>query len=73
MTVSLVLGQDLVTYRTIINPNFDITDRTGWEDIQSVRAKGKSVTMTFKKGKTVAFWDGLAANQLMPRSRSSGS
>ena len=63
-----VLGQDfLVTYRTIINPNFDITDRTGWEDIQSVRAKGKSVTMTFKKGKTVAFWDGLAASQLMPR------
>jgi len=63
-----VLGQDfLVTYRTIINPAFDITDRTGWEDIQSVKAKGKSVTMTFKKGKTVAFWDGLAANQLMPR------
>ena len=63
-----VLGQDfLVTYRTIINPNFDITDRGGWEDIQSLKVKGKSVTMTFKKGKTVAFWDGLAANQLMPR------
>ena len=63
-----VLGQDfLVTYRTIINPAFDIIDRTGWEDIQSVKAKGKSVTMVFKKGKTVAFWDGLAASQLMPR------
>jgi peptide/nickel transport system substrate-binding protein len=63
-----VTGQDFfVTYKTILNPNFDITDRTGWEDIQSVRAKGKSVTMTFKKGRSVAFWDGLAANQLMPR------
>lgn len=63
-----VLGQDFfVTYKTIMNPNFDITDRTGWEDIQSVKAKGKSVTMTFKKGKSVAFWDGMAANQLMPR------
>jgi peptide/nickel transport system substrate-binding protein len=63
-----VTGQDFfVTYKTIMNPNFDITDRTGWEDIQSVRAKGKSVTMVFKKGKPVAFWDGIAANQLMPR------
>ncbi len=63
-----VLGQDFfVTYKTIMNPNFDITDRTGWEDIQSVRPKGKSVTMTFKKGRPVAFWDGIAANQLMPR------
>jgi len=63
-----VLGQDfLVTYRTIINPAFDIIDRTGWEDIQSVKAKGKSVTMVFKKGRTVAFWDGMAASQLMPR------
>ena len=63
-----VLGQDfLVTYRMIMNPNFDITDRTGWEDIQSVKAKGKSVTMTFKKGKPVAFWDSMAGNQLMPR------
>ncbi len=63
-----VLGEDFVdTYRVIINPAFDITDRTGWEDVQSVKAKGKSVTMTFKKGRTVAFWDGMAASQLMPR------
>ncbi len=46
-----VLGQDFfVTYRTFINPNFDITDRTGWEDIQSVKAKGKSVTMIVQEG-----------------------
>ena len=63
-----VTGQDFfVTYKTIMNPNFDITDRTGWEDIQSVRPKGKSVTMVFKKGRPVAFWDSIAGNQLMPR------
>ena len=63
-----VTGQDFFdTYKVIMNPNFDITDRTGWEDIQSVKAKGKSVTMTFKKGKPVAFWDAIAGNQLMPR------
>src|SRR6476660_7469080 len=38
-----------------------------WKDIQSVKAKGKSVTMMFKKGKPVAFWDAIAGNQLMPR------
>jgi peptide/nickel transport system substrate-binding protein len=63
-----VTGQDFVdTIKVINNPNFDITDRTGYEDIQSVKAKGKSVTMVFKKGKPVAFWDSIAGNQLMPR------
>src|SRR5262245_45413151 len=39
-----VTGADFVaTYKTIMNPNYDITDRSGWEDIQSVKAKGKSV------------------------------
>ena len=63
-----VTGQDFVdTWRVQVNPAFDITDRTGWEDITSVKAKGKSVTMVFKKGKPCAFYDAIAGNQLMPR------
>jgi ABC-type transport system substrate-binding protein len=63
-----VTGQDFVdTWHVMVNPAFDITDRTGWEDITSVKAKGKSVTMVFKKGKPCAFYDAIAGNQLMPR------
>jgi peptide/nickel transport system substrate-binding protein len=63
-----VLGQDFVdTYRVIINPNFDITDRSGWTDIKSVKAKGKSVTIVWQKGKPSAFWDAIAGNQVLPR------
>ncbi len=58
-----VTGNDFVaTYRTIVNPNWDITSREGWEDIASVKAKGKTVTVTWKKGRSYAAWDALVGN-----------
>jgi peptide/nickel transport system substrate-binding protein len=56
-------GNDfLATYRTIMNPNWDITSREGWEDIASVKPKGKAVTVTWKKGRAYAAWDALVGN-----------
>jgi peptide/nickel transport system substrate-binding protein len=56
-------GKDfLATYRTIMNPNWDITSREGWEDIASVKVKGKAVTVTWKKGRSYAAWDALVGN-----------
>ena len=55
-----------------MNPNFDITSREGWEDIQSVKANGKTVTVTWKKGKAYAAWDALVATSPMPPTRSLG-
>jgi len=58
-----ITGADfLATYRTIMNPNWDITSREGWEDIAKVQVKGKQVTVTFKKGRGYAAWDGLLGN-----------
>ena len=58
-----ITGADfLATYRTIMNPNWDITSREGWEDIASVKPKGKQVTVTFKKGRAYAAWDALLGN-----------
>jgi peptide/nickel transport system substrate-binding protein len=56
-------GNDfLATYRTIMNPNWDITSREGWEDIASVKVKGKAVTVAWKKGRAYAAWDALVGN-----------
>src|SRR5262245_27261770 len=56
-------GNDFVaTYRTIMNPNWDITSREGWEDIASVKAKGKAVIVAWKKGRAYAAWDALVGN-----------
>jgi len=58
-----VTGKDFIaTYRTIMNPKWDITSREGWEDIASVKAHGKSVTVVWKKGHSYAAWDALTAN-----------
>jgi peptide/nickel transport system substrate-binding protein len=68
-----VTGADFVaTWRTEMNPNWDITSRSGWEDLQSVKAKGKSVTMVFKKGKPYFAWDVLAATSPMPAHKVAG-
>jgi peptide/nickel transport system substrate-binding protein len=62
-----VTGGDFVTlYRTVMNPNWDITSREGWQDLASVKAKGKSVTMVFKKGRSYFAWDVLAASSPIP-------
>jgi peptide/nickel transport system substrate-binding protein len=58
-----ITGADfMATYRTIMNPNWDITAREGWEDIAKVQVKGKQVTVTFKRGRSYAAWDGLLGN-----------
>jgi peptide/nickel transport system substrate-binding protein len=62
----------MATYRTIMNPNFDITSREGWEDIQKVTVKGKNVTVVWKKGKAYAAWDALVATSPMPAHKVAG-
>jgi len=58
-----ITGADFrATYRTIMNPNWDITAREGWEDIASIKGQGKQVTVTFKRGRAYAAWDGLLGN-----------
>jgi peptide/nickel transport system substrate-binding protein len=45
-----VTGADfLFTWQTQMNRNWDITSREGWEDISRVVARGKSVTVTFRR------------------------
>jgi peptide/nickel transport system substrate-binding protein len=66
-------GADFVAgYRTRMNPNWDITSRDGWQDIASVRAKGKSFTVTFKKGKSYFAWRELMGAQPMPAHKVAG-
>jgi peptide/nickel transport system substrate-binding protein len=68
-----VTGQDFVTtWRTIMNPNWDITSRDGWEDIASVKAKGKSATIVFKKGRPFFAWDEIASSVPMPTHKVAG-
>jgi peptide/nickel transport system substrate-binding protein len=68
-----ITGNDfLATYRTIMNPNWDITSREGWEDIASVKVKGKTVTVTWKKGKAYAAWDALVASSPVPAHKVAG-
>jgi peptide/nickel transport system substrate-binding protein len=62
-----VTGADFkATYATVMNPNWDITSREGWQDIASVKAKGKSVTVVWKKGKAYAAWDALVSTNPLP-------
>ena len=45
-----VTGADFrFTWQTQMNRNFDITSREGWEDISRVVARGKNVTVTFRR------------------------
>jgi peptide/nickel transport system substrate-binding protein len=68
-----VTGADfLATYKTIMNPAWDIVSREGWEDIAKIQVKGKAVTVTFKKGRAYAAWDVLLGNPLMPAHKVAG-
>jgi len=68
-----VTGADfMATYRTIMNPNWDITSREGFEDIAKVQVKGKSVTVTFKKNRAYAAWDVLLGVSPMPAHKVAG-
>ena len=62
-----VLGADLVqTWRTVMNPAWDITSREGWQDIARMRARGKTVTVTFKRGRAYAEWQSLLSGTPLP-------
>jgi peptide/nickel transport system substrate-binding protein len=62
-----ITGADFVyTWKTELNPNYDITSRDGWDTIASVKAKGKSFTVTWQKGKPYANWQALLATSPMP-------
>ncbi len=69
-----ITAQDLVaTWRTIMNPNWDITSREGWQDIQRIVAKGKAFTVQFKPKRAYAAWDNLIANTtIMPAHKVAG-
>ena len=68
-----IRGADFkATYGVIMNPNFDITSREGWEDIQAINATGKNVTVVWKKGKAYAAWDALIATSPMPAHKVAG-
>ena len=68
-----ITGNDfLATYRTIMNKDFDIVSRAGWEDIQRIQVSGKKVTVTWKKGKAYAAWDVLMGNTVLPAHKVAG-
>ena len=49
-----ITGADfLATYKTIMNPNWDIVSREGWEDIAKIKVQGKKYTVTFDPARGV--------------------
>lgn len=69
-----ITGADFVaTYRTIMNPNWDIVSREGFEDIQNIKVKGKTFTVTFKKGRAFYDWQaGIMGTRLLPAHKVAG-
>jgi peptide/nickel transport system substrate-binding protein len=68
-----ITGADFVaTWRTIMNPNWDIVSREGWQDIARVQAKGKSFTVTFKPKRSYAAWQSILANAPLPAHKVAG-
>ena len=69
-----ITGADFVAgWKTRMNPNWDIVSRSGWEDIASVKVKGKSFTVTFKKGRSFYDWKvGIMGAQVMPAHKVAG-
>ena len=56
----------MATYKTIMNPNWDIVSREGWEDIANIKAKGKTFTVTFKPKRAFYNWEFILGAQLLP-------
>ena len=68
-----VTGADfLATYKTVMNPNWDITSREGWEDIAKIQVAGKAVTVSFKPQRAYAAWDVLVGSSPMPAHKMAG-
>ena len=60
-----ITGADFVfTWQTHMNKNWDITSRSGWEDMARVVARGKTVTITWRR--PFAAWKAYAGATPMP-------
>jgi peptide/nickel transport system substrate-binding protein len=60
-----VTGNDFrATHQVFINPQNNVISRTGWEDIRSIRARGKNVTVVFKT--RYADWESLVSTGVYP-------
>src|SRR5688572_16453900 len=60
-----VTGADWrATYQAIMNKNWDITSREGWEDINRVQVAGKTVTVRFRR--PYAAWEALISGNIYP-------
>jgi ABC-type transport system substrate-binding protein len=69
-----ITGADfLATYKTIMNPNWDIVSREGWEDIAKIQVKGKTFTVTFKPKRAFYDWqNGILGFRLLPAHKVAG-
>ena len=60
-----VTGEDFrATWQVFVNPQNNVISRAGWEEIRSVRARGKNVTVVFKT--RYADWEGLVSPGVYP-------
>lgn len=68
-----ITGADfLATYKTIMNPNWDIVSREGWEDIAKIKVQGKKYTVTFKPKRGFYNWEFILGAQLLPAHKVAG-
>jgi peptide/nickel transport system substrate-binding protein len=66
-----VTGADFVfTWKTTINKKWDIVSRTGYEDIKTVKASGKKVTIVWRK--PYAAWNAIDGDVVLPAHALSG-
>ncbi len=56
----------------VMNPNWDITSREGWQDIAKIQAKGKSFTVTFKPKRAYAAWELILGASPLPAHKVAG-
>jgi peptide/nickel transport system substrate-binding protein len=67
-----VTGADWrATYQAFMNPNWDITSREGWEDINRVQVAGKTVTVRFRR--PYAAWEPLVSTNIYPAHKIAGA
>ena len=67
-----VTGADWrATYQAIMNKNWDITSREGWEDIRTVQVRGKTVTVIFRR--PYAAWEALISGNIYPAHKIAGA
>jgi hypothetical protein len=52
------------TWQVSVNPKFNVNDRTGYDDIKSVTAKGKTAIVVFKQ--PYADWENLVSTGVYP-------